>query len=516
MCKSETEALSEGVILTGKKGKHSYEVMKVLGRGGFGITYLAQETVPVDGIPQTHKYTIKEFCLSDICTRKEDGSLSVTPDRIEELNEAKEEFHKEAEHLRELSHNGIVPVSEVFEQNGTVYYVMQYLGGTTLSTYIKENGALNEDQALDITCKVATALCYLHQRMMTHLDVKPENIMLMKELDGSIRPVLIDFGLSCHYGKNGKITSKVVAVGTSKGYSPMEQYVPEGVKTFTPQADIYALGATLFHMLTGKEPVISTDVTTRYIYDKMPTGISDRTLNALNMAMQKRKEDRPDTMEKFLQLLVNGGASSTISGGNVTERITKGKDSPKDDNNKKYMYIGFAAVALIIMFFMFGHSSSQEPPVNIHEEVVPTEIPTEETDTENNAATNQNTQTEGQTEQEGTNTNSNTSSGSNSNAASNTSGQSTPEPLKPETGTTTKVKDLGYAVYEGTVRNGKPDGDGKMTFKSRHVIDSFDPDKLEAESGDYVIGVYEDGHLISGKWYDANGNRKQTIYIGGQ
>lgn len=516
MSKSETEALTAGVILTGKKGKHTYEVTKVLGRGGFGITYLAQETVPVDGIPQTHKYTIKEFCLSDICQREEDGSLSVTPDRIEELNEAKEEFRKEAEHLRELSHNGIVPVSEVFEQNGTVYYVMQYLGGTTLSTYIKENGALDENQALDITCKVATALCYLHQRMMTHLDVKPENIMLMKEPDGSIRPVLIDFGLSCHYGKNGKITSKVVAVGTSKGYSPMEQYVPEGVKTFTPQADIYALGATLFHMLTGKVPAISSDVTTRYIIDNLPKGISDRTSNALSMAMQKRQEDRPDTMEKFLQMLVNEGVSGTITGGKVTERITKGEVS-SDDNKKKFIHIGIAAVALIfVLMLIFSNLPSQESPVNIQEDAVPTEIATEETVTENDAATNQDPQTEGHTEQEGTNSNSNTSSGNNNNAASNTSGPSTPEPPKPETETVVKVKDLGFAVYEGTIRNGKPDGDGKMTFKSRHIIDSFDPDKLEAESGDYVIGVYEDGHLVSGKWYDANGNKKQTIYIGGQ
>ena len=163
----ETKALSEGTILTGKKGKHTYKVIKVLGRGGFGITYLAQETVLVDGIPQTHKYTIKEFCLSDICTRDADGSISVVQDRVDELTEAKEEFRKEAEHLRELSHGGIVPVSEVFEQNGTVYYVMQYLGGTTLSTYIKENGALDENLAVDITHKVATALSYLHQRMMT-------------------------------------------------------------------------------------------------------------------------------------------------------------------------------------------------------------------------------------------------------------------------------------------------------------------------------------------------------------
>ena len=512
---NQTKALSSGVILTGKKGKHAYKVMQVLGRGGFGITYLAQETIPLDGIPQTLKYTIKEFCLSDICTREEDGSLSVAPDRRDELNEAKEEFRKEAEHLRELSHNGIVPVSEVFDQNGTVYYVMQYLGGTTLSTFIKENGALNEDEAIDITRKVGSALSYLHQRRMTHLDVKPDNIMLMKDADGGIRPVLIDFGLSCHYGNNGKITSKVVAVGTSKGYSPMEQYVPDGVKTFTPQADIYALGATLFHMLTGKVPAISTDVSTKYIYTNLPEGISDRTMNALNLAMQKRKEDRPETMEKFLQILDQGGTQSDISGGNVTERISKGPRP--DDNKKKYMFIGIAAVALIlVIFLMFGHSSTSEQPITNQQEVAPPEISTEEAGTTNNVSTNQESQTGEQTEQTGTNSNNNSSSGSSNNAGAGTSSPSTPEPPKPETSTVTKVKDLGYAVWEGTLRNGRPDGEGKMTFKSQHIIDSFDPDKLEAENGDYIVGVYEDGHLVSGKWYDSNGNRKKTIYIGGQ
>ena len=176
----KTEALSEGIILTGKKSKHRYEIIQYLGRGGFGITYLAKETVTIDGIPQTHKYTIKEFCLSDICAREADGSISVSNDHLEEFKESKAEFLKEAEHLKELSHAGIVPVSEVFTMNNTVYYVMQYLGDTTLLKFIQQHGGtLDEDTALDITRKVAASLGYLHEHMMTHLDVKPDNIMML-------------------------------------------------------------------------------------------------------------------------------------------------------------------------------------------------------------------------------------------------------------------------------------------------------------------------------------------------
>ena len=513
-------ALSGGTFLLGKNSKHRYEIIKYLGRGGFGITYLAQETVSVDGIPQQHKYTIKEFCLSDICSRQNDNSLSVSPDRQEEFNEAKEEFRKEAEHLHKLSNSGIVPVSEVFEQNGTVYYVMQYLGNMTLSGLMKQQGgALDEGLAVDIIRKVSASLRYLHQRMMTHLDVKPENIMLLKDSGGSWTPVLIDFGLSCHYSKSGALTSKAVAAGTSKGYSPMEQYVPGGVRTFTPQADIYALGATLFCLLTGKEPVISAEVSNKYLYSNLPEGVSERTANAVVKAMQKNKEDRPANIDEFLQLLGEANTADPITGGNQTQRIIRDRrGESKMALDKKYIYAALAAVVLVIGFFVLrpGNPTPSPVPHSDAQEEVADSGSAVQTNVSGGETPVQDSHQQASSDASGTsaNTPDPTKTGGTTSAGSSTSSAQT-APVASPTESESKVKDLGYAVWYGSVRKGKPDGDGKMVFKRAHVIDSFDPEKNEAESGDYVEGVYEDGHLVSGKWYDASGNKKKSIYIGG-
>lgn len=491
---NKTKALSEGIFLTGNKSRHRYEILEYLGRGGFGITYLAQETVLVDGIPQKHKYTIKEFCLSDICVRESDGALSVDPKYQEEFKESMTEFRKEADHIKEMKHEGIVPVSEVFEANNTVYYVMQFLGDTSLADLIKlKGGALNEQLSIDIIRKVAASLDYLHQHMMTHLDVKPDNIMMLDLGKDSWQPVLIDFGLSCHYGKNGTITSKEIAVGTSKGYSPMEQYVTGGVRKFTPQADIYALGATLFCMLTGKAPIISSDISTKYIYSNLPDATSERTSKAIVMAMQKNLEDRPATMTEFLQLFEKKVEQdiSERHDNNVTERGKKAKKKKKPFD-PKYLYGTIATIfviaALIFAFQKFQKSTCshgnivQGDSLSTDTIAIPSVDPSPVPDPEPNP-----------------------------------NPTPTPNPVpNPNPAPSKRFKDLGYAEWYGDVVNGKPDGEGKLVFKSNHIIEVFDPEKRQAESGDFIEGLFENGHLVSGKWYGADGNKKQSIYIGGQ
>lgn len=513
MDKNKTIALSAGVVLTGKKSRHRYEIMHYLGRGGFGITYLAKETVMIEGIPQTHKYTIKEFCMSDVCTRNADGSITVSDENLEDFKISKEEFRKEAEHLKEISHEGIVPVSEVFEHNNTIYYVMQFLGDTTLLKFIEQKGgSLDEDTALGITRKLAISLGYLHKHMMTHLDVKPDNIMIDYK-DGSLRPILIDFGLCCHYGKNGEITAKVAAVGTSTGYSPMEQYVPGGVKSFTPQADIYALGATLFHMLTGHVPAISTEISMHYIYKHLPDDISESTSQAIVKAMQKDVEKRPKSMNDFL-LMLNGNTTHSFSEeGNVTQHGTK-KIVPRCFlHNYLYGTLCVIVVLALAVFLLlrgmksnfFGATNHQTESVDSIDSGGQTIVNNDNTVSEEEQNDVQETDTGNQTDNSQGNNGGNT----------NSSNQPTTPPVMPEPIVNSHEKDLGYAVWYGSLVKGKPDGEGKMVFKRNHIIDSFDPDRHEAEIGDYVEGFYEDGHLVSGKWYDARGNKKQSIYIGG-
>ena len=213
------------VVASQKSNSRTYRIKKYLGRGGFGITYLAESDIYDGNIPQKGLYTIKEFCLSDLCTRLADGTISVSSAERSEFEESKKSFINEALRLQKMKHEGIVPVNEVFEANGTAYYVMQYLGETSLVDYVAyAGGKLAEDEACQIVLKLCDALAYLHSCNVTHLDVKPANVMMVNHDGGSPVPVLIDFGLACHYKPDGKRTNRHVATGTSDGYSPLEQY----------------------------------------------------------------------------------------------------------------------------------------------------------------------------------------------------------------------------------------------------------------------------------------------------
>ena len=284
----------EQVLPIGTKlnsGKREYTIKKVLGQGGFGITYLASAKVLVDNIPFEVLFAIKEHYLSTMNSREGASVVISNENNTEEIETSIESFLVEAHRLNRLSlnHPGLVRVNECFRANGTAYYVMEYVKGTSLRHYIKDQYAgkpLTEGEALSLFHQIAETVGYLHDNRVTHLDIKPDNI-LMRE-DGS--PVLIDFGLSKHYNKQGGPTSTTKMMGCSAGYSPMEQYV--GINSFTPEADIYALCATLLYMLTGKDPRISTEMNETIIRNSLPTDTSTRTCDMIVKGMEKLKENR--------------------------------------------------------------------------------------------------------------------------------------------------------------------------------------------------------------------------------
>ena len=163
------------------------------------------------------------------------------------VNRYRDKFIKEARALAKLRHRHIVRIIDVFEENNTAYYVMEYIAGGSLGDKAK-GAALPEADAVRYIRQVASALDYVHSRHMMHLDVKPSNILLNS--DGEA--ILIDFGLSKQYDMSGEQTSST-PVGISHGYAPMEQYKRGGVGTFSPATDIYSLGATLYKLVTGVE-----------------------------------------------------------------------------------------------------------------------------------------------------------------------------------------------------------------------------------------------------------------------
>ena len=207
-----------------------YRVLSVLGQGGFGITYLVEHTL------LDKKYAIKEFFPKDFCNRdSSDASISIATQSNTALVETlRNKFIKEARKISTLDHPGIVKIHDIFEENGTAYYVMDYIEGTSLDKFVKANGAMEPVTAIKLIHKVGDSLRYIHSLRMNHLDVKPSNIMLRK---ANNEPILIDFGLAKQYDDQGQQTSTTPS-GISRGYAAIEQYRQGGVSSFTPQTDI--------------------------------------------------------------------------------------------------------------------------------------------------------------------------------------------------------------------------------------------------------------------------------------
>ena len=190
--------------------KRTYTVEKVLGQGGFGITYKVSANLQVENVTIRTYFAVKEFFMSDACERNENDSICYSSPVKDKVEESRKDFLAEAQRLNKISleHPNIIHVNEVFEANNTVYYVMEYLDAGSLRSYVREHGALSEKEALAIMMPIMNAVDYLHQHRMTHLDIKPDNVMLKHDPDtGEFIPVLIDFGLSKHYDKNGMTVS---------------------------------------------------------------------------------------------------------------------------------------------------------------------------------------------------------------------------------------------------------------------------------------------------------------------
>ena len=271
-----------------------YRIEKVLGQGGFGITYLATQDL------LNRKVAIKEFFYKEYCERDE-TTYHVwlgTQSNHALVERFMAKFLKEARTISQLEHPNIIRVHDIFKENNTAYYVMDYIEGESLNDMINRKGALQEKEAVSYIERVADALKYIHLRNMNHLDIKPSNIMIRKE---DLRVILIDFGLSKQYDTQGTQTS-TTPVGISHGYAPMEQYKQGGVSTFSPQTDIYSLGATFYKLVTGNTPPQASDVLNDGL-PKLPAHLSNGVKNAISQAMQVRKMDRPMSVDALMNIL---------------------------------------------------------------------------------------------------------------------------------------------------------------------------------------------------------------------
>lgn len=366
--------LKQGSTLKGGK----YKIVKMLGQGTFGITYLAQTRISMDGqlgkMDVNVNVTIKEFFMSDLNNRSADGT-NVEKTSSTLVKNYLSKFRREAENLAKLHHPNIVKVLEVFDENNTTYYVMEYIDGETIDDLIKSKGHLSEREALDITRHVCAALSYMHEHKMLHLDLKPKN--LMRNSEGKI--FLIDFGLAKQYTEDGEPESSTsIGLGTP-GYAPIEQanYKKDG--SFPVTLDIYALGASLYKMLVGKTPPEASSV----LNEGLPLsqlksmGVSDGTIDIVKKAMAPMKKERYQSVQALSLAIKNSEAGDTQD----DEERTSYDDEPEiktshhpsnkvkvkdaDVNNSKAKmpawvekYGKYGAVAILLMvgaFFFFSN-----------------------------------------------------------------------------------------------------------------------------------------------------------------
>lgn len=271
-----------------------YRIIRTLGQGGFGITYEAEQVL------LRRTVALKEFFMKEYCNRDSDTSHVSVPSvgSVEMVEQFKDKFLKEARSIASMDDPHIVRIHDVFEENDTAYYVMEYLPGGSLADKCRDE-AMPEKDAVRYITQIASALSYLHSlpTPLNHLDIKPSNVLL----NTKGQAVLIDFGISKRYDYTGQQTSST-PVGVSHGYSPSEQYREGGIREFSPATDVYSLGATLYKMVTGETPPHASDILMDGLPD-LPMHLSASTRDAIGAAMKPRRKDRPQSIAAFMSIL---------------------------------------------------------------------------------------------------------------------------------------------------------------------------------------------------------------------
>lgn len=267
---------------------HEYRIDAVLGQGGFGITYLATD------VNLKSKVAIKEYLPESLAYRCNDVSVSArTPDDQEFYHAGLDSFLEEARTLATFRHPNIVRVARFFEAHRTAYMVLEYERGKSLKAWRADHAKLPERELLALLWPLLDGLSLVHESGVLHRDIKPDNIYVRDD-DGSL--VLLDFGAARQTAHAREDLSAVY----TPGYAPIEQYT--GIERQGPWTDIYALGATLFWLVTGERPPDPAQraATAQPPLEERARGQYSREfLRAIDWALQLQPEDRPQDIAAF-------------------------------------------------------------------------------------------------------------------------------------------------------------------------------------------------------------------------
>jgi len=301
--------------------KGAFAIGKVLGQGGCGITYQAAD------LNLRRLVAIKEF-FPPGCKRV---GQQVDSSQVTDFDVARRQFAEEARVLARFSHRNIVNVLTIFDDNNTTYIVMEFLKGKSLEQVVEARGPLSEKQAVGCITQIAQALMVVHGANLIHRDIKPGNALVCE--DG--RVVLIDFGLNQRlevpHNYQTRLLMQSAPAGT-EGYAPPEQYLKDGVQGIA--TDIYACGATLYFLVTGKVPVSAPE---RAMGAPFPAAIevnaalSKNVNQAISKAMEIKAGQRPQSVQEFMKLLINKAPATRKKQSGLTspKKSTSATKSPR-------------------------------------------------------------------------------------------------------------------------------------------------------------------------------------------
>ena len=317
-----------------------YRIERYLASGGFGNTYVATDT-RFNGL-----VAVKEFFMRGTNHRAADHSTVVVSNAVNQagFDAQLDKFRCEAQRIFTLRNDHIVHVIDLFDANGTSYYVMDFIDGESLSARVKQ-APLSEAQARDVAGQLLDALDTVHRAGFFHLDVKPGNIMI----DRKGHCTLIDFGASKQLSAMERTSLSSSGMAYTPGYAPIEQ---EGqrTKSIGPWTDLYAVGATLYHLLTGQTPPeVDPDDTgddgRMFVY---PAGVSMQMQKAISRLMNPSPRRRPQNVEQ---------AKAVLAGGKVAK-----PHNPSGGRKKLWFIVGAVAVCLAIaVIFLLRPSDSTAP-----------------------------------------------------------------------------------------------------------------------------------------------------------
>lgn len=485
-------SLPLGYVLQGGTGK--YTISQKLGQGAFGITYMAETEVEIHGnmgIGKVSAYVaVKEFFMRDLHLRNMKTGAVEEPVNESLAGKYRTAFLSEARHMAMLSkegHPNIVQVIEVFETNNTAYIVMQYLRGGSLDEHILSQNGYREQEALPVFLQLCRAVGFMHDHHMLHLDLKPKNVMFDEK--GTVK--LIDFGLSKQYDENGEAeTSTAIGLGTP-GYAPNEQAEMRKAGTFPVTIDVYSLGATLYKMLTGAIPPSASDILnddTLLPVALRNKGVSESVIGVVVKAMTPASKKRYQSVPEMIIALPNKEEETLVIGnvevpaGNPAAESNEqtgesnqpepapAKQATGSSSKLRPILIAAAVGVCVAVAFLLGKnfgnptggSTPEGTPAPVVEDTVQKKTPKAKPQPEEKTK-----------------------------PAEKAQKVAAPDPQPAQPTVSRATVDLGYAVWTGEVKQNKPHGEGRMTYKQAHALN--DEEGTVAQPGDVVEGVFSNG-----------------------